>query len=414
MLCEDVPIARVGDMKYLPHECGLPAGSDGYVTVSRTEDDLFRPETVASFAGKPLTIKHPPRNLRVTDQRAYSNGHVMHPRRGEGEQDGWLVCDVLVTTPEAIKAIRVDGVKEVSAGYDAMFFPANPPVKGRGEMKNIIGNHVALVPEGRCGTTCAVGDQAVTLENQPRSILDSFKAFFTPDPEQMMRDNFQRLIAEAAAVAVRDAMGQPAALETRVAALEVQLAATEARAVNAETALAEVRGELGTVKATADAAASAVKPAADAAPAAPAVETAAVADAAPVVAPTAEEWQDVVARAEVLSPGYRPPVMDANAEPRQARDALCQVRRGAMIAALATDAGRKVLAPFGVADADGVARMTCDAATAAFVGASEVTIRDNNARAFSLRATVADQFGGRVSNADLNKHNAAFWARAGN
>lgn len=403
LLCEDVPIARTGEMKYLPHECGLPAGRDGFVRVSRTEDDLFRPETVASFAGKAFTLDHPPNNLSVADHKAYSTGHVMHPRRGEGEQSDWLLCDILVTDKNTIREIRERGVREVSAGYDARFIPSDPPTRGTGRQTGIIGNHVALVPQGRCGTTCAVGDRAVT---ERRSIMDSIKSLFTSDPEQLAREQFERIVREAATNAVQDAFPQAAGLADRVAALEAQLAATEARAANAETALAEVRGELGQVKATADAA----RQAADAKPAKEA--PAPVADAAPVVAPTAEEWQDAVSRAEVLAPGFRPAVMDAAAEPRAARDALCQVRRGAMVAALGTDAGRASLAPFGVRDAEGVARMTCDAATAAFVGASEIAARDNNNRVVNQNPSPAAS--GRITNAERNRINAEFWARPGN
>lgn len=407
LLCEDVPIARTGEMRYLPHECGLPAGPDGFVHVSRTADDLFRPETVASFAGKPLTINHPRSNLRVTDHRNFANGHILHPRRGEGEQAEWLVCDLLVTTPEAIRAIRDQGVKEVSAGYDAVFVPSNPPVRGRGEQRGIIGNHVALVPEGRCGASCAVGDSAVT---ERRSIWDSFKNLLAGDPEQLAREQFDRIIADAVANAVRDAA--PAGLADRVAALEVQFATAEARAVNAETALAELTGTVAEVRAAADAAAGIAQKAADAAAQPPAPVAAPAADAAPVAAPTAEEWQDVASRAEVLAPGFRPAVFDAAAEPKQARDALCQVRRGAMIAALATDAGKALLAPFGVRDADGVSKMTCDAAAAAFVGASEVATRDNNRKAFNPAAAAVPA--GRISNSDLNKRARDFWAKNGN
>ncbi len=402
LVCEDVPVARVGDMQYLPHECGLPAGSDGIVHITRTADDLFRPETMASFVGKPVTLGHPPRNLRVADARSYSHGHIMNPRPGDGTQAGWLLCDLLLTTPEAVRAVRDQGIRQISLGYDAHFFPTDPPERGRGVQRNIIGNHAAILPDGRCGETCAVGDSAMATD-APRSIWDSFKTFLTGDPEQMARDNFRRMIEEAAAVAVRDAL--PATnLADRVAVLEVQLVSADARLVAAETALAEARGVADAAQTKAvEAFDAASRPATPPAPANPAQTS--------EIAPTAEEWQATVSRAELVAPGYRPAVMDASASPREARDALCGVRRGAFIAALETESGRALLAPFGVKDAAGVAELSCPALTMAFIGASEAARMTNNAGVISGVKVADGRKPARLSGRELNERNAAYWAK---
>lgn len=59
LLCKDVPIARTGTQTYLPEEIDLVPGADGLVTIYRTEEEVFSPETIASFEGAAVTLDHP-------------------------------------------------------------------------------------------------------------------------------------------------------------------------------------------------------------------------------------------------------------------------------------------------------------------------------------------------------------------
>jgi hypothetical protein len=52
-----------------------------------------------------------------------------------------------VTSSEAVAEID-NGVRQLSLGYDADYDMTGP---GRGEQRNIIVNHLALVENGRCG-----------------------------------------------------------------------------------------------------------------------------------------------------------------------------------------------------------------------------------------------------------------------
>ena len=58
LLCLNVPVARTGTQEYLPEELGQPPGPDP-IQVYRPEDEVFAPETIASFEGMPVT-KQPP------------------------------------------------------------------------------------------------------------------------------------------------------------------------------------------------------------------------------------------------------------------------------------------------------------------------------------------------------------------
>ncbi len=155
LLCADVPIARTGQMIYGPDETPIAAGDDGVVRIDRSPEEVFRPETIASFAGKPVTNDHPPEDVNPDNWKQYDVGTVLNPRRGEGTLADLLLGDLLIKERDAIDAVR-GGKREISAGYDAGYYVTGP---GRGYQTQIVGNHVALVDQGRCGPRCRIGDQ---------------------------------------------------------------------------------------------------------------------------------------------------------------------------------------------------------------------------------------------------------------
>src|ERR1019366_7797155 len=59
LVCVGVSIARTGEMSYGPGETPLEVGPDGIVLVTRDAKEVFRPETIASFEGKAVTLAHP-------------------------------------------------------------------------------------------------------------------------------------------------------------------------------------------------------------------------------------------------------------------------------------------------------------------------------------------------------------------
>lgn len=156
LLCLDVPIARTGQLIYGPDETPIKADGEEFVRIDRTEEEVFRPETLASANGKSLTDDHPPEDVVPANWKTFEVGVVMNVRRGKGAEDDLTLADFLVKDPAAIQAV-IDGKREVSAGYDAEYFKTGP---AHGEQRNILFNHVALVEKGRCGPRCAIGDHA--------------------------------------------------------------------------------------------------------------------------------------------------------------------------------------------------------------------------------------------------------------
>lgn len=165
LVIEDVPIARTGEQLYSPQEVGLTGDNSGVVRVARDPDEVFRPETIASFAGKDLLNDHPADGKLVNPQtwRDLTCGVVLHPRRGEGADADLMLADLMVKDPEMIRDIEA-GKREVSSGYDCEYLQDSA---GHGRQHDIIGNHVALVERGRCGARCSLGDHLPTCLRAP-------------------------------------------------------------------------------------------------------------------------------------------------------------------------------------------------------------------------------------------------------
>lgn len=190
LLCSAVPIARTGSLDYLPDEQPDITAAEGAtsVTVYRMADDLFAPAAMASFEGKPLTLTHPDDDVTPQNWREVSVGHVQNVRRGEGADSDLLLGDLLVTDADAIKAIRKDGVREISCGYDAEY---EAVAIGVGRQTRILGNHIALVDAGRCGSRCAIRDKdTVTMASAIKRRLlgaifgtPAIKKTFDADPK---------------------------------------------------------------------------------------------------------------------------------------------------------------------------------------------------------------------------------------
>lgn len=165
LICYDVPVARVGEMTYGPGEVPpeLGKGADGRIRVTRSAAEVFAPRSMASLNGKPVTDDHPPVDVDPKNWQFYTRGVVVNPRRGDGDQDDFLLVDMIIYDDEMIEDIEA-GKREVSCGYNPDYLQlldpsTGEPIQGRGEQIKIIYNHLALVKAGRCGPYCAIGDR---------------------------------------------------------------------------------------------------------------------------------------------------------------------------------------------------------------------------------------------------------------
>lgn len=171
ILIRNTPIARTGTQLYGGNETPIKGSSaNDTVYIEREEDEVFRPETVASANGVSLVNDHPDEDVDPDNWHEHTLGIIFNPRRGEGTQDDLLVADVLVTTREGIKLIN-SGKVELSCGYDAKYEKLGP---NRGRQHDIVINHAALVDSGRCGSRCSIGDRSMAKKNMWDNLMQAF------------------------------------------------------------------------------------------------------------------------------------------------------------------------------------------------------------------------------------------------
>lgn len=160
LLCLAVPITRSGTFIYGEGETPLETGEDGTIEISRTAEDIFEQNCMASFEGKAVTINHPRDFVTPQTWKELAKGHMQNVRPGEekvmidGKEESQLLADLLITDHLAIGMVE-NGLREVSNGYEAEYEQTG---EGKGRQTKIRGNHIALVDEGRAGPTCAIND----------------------------------------------------------------------------------------------------------------------------------------------------------------------------------------------------------------------------------------------------------------
>ncbi|VVE41183.1 hypothetical protein PMO31116_04129 [Pandoraea morbifera] len=413
LLCEDVPVARTGVMEYVQGEVPVEAGLDGLVRISREPDEVFRPETLASCVGKPVTVDHPDEFVNPANFSELAKGSMMNVRQGTGEQSDLILCDLLITAADAIKAVQEDEIEEVSLGYEADYEQVSP---GRGVQRNIVVNHVAIVPRGRCGPRCAIGDkepEMKTKDSKPakkRTWLDRVRTAFKAQDAEALEEALEegqtadedeseteeeRKKREAAEKDGKtgDALGQ---ILKRLKAMDADIQELKKAAAQDDD---DEDDDDGSQTGDGDG---------DLTEAVPAKKT----SEEGVEIFTGDAAAHIMARAEILSPGIKLPTLDAKMSTKDRAAALCKCQRKALDNAYQTEAGKAAIDPFlGGRTADFDA-MPMASVHAAFTGAAELMKARNNSGAGASKVTTRD-FGTRKSVADINAENRKFWDRQG-
>jgi len=136
----------------------------------RDPEELAR--AAASFAGKPLLMHHIP----VTADEPATDLVVGTIGTDVQFEHPYLRAPLSVWRGDAIRAIERHQKEELSPGYryTADMKPGITPegVAFHGRMRNIMGNHVAIVPAGRTGPDVVVADE------QPAGTPMRFARFF--------------------------------------------------------------------------------------------------------------------------------------------------------------------------------------------------------------------------------------------
>lgn len=183
---KDNPISKVGVFEYSGAQIGHDdLDPDRIYKVYRPEEELSNDETINSFRLVPWTDDH--EMLGNDDGLTPAEKKGVHGVVGENVhfEDGYLKANLKVFSNELAQLID-EGKKELSIGYRCLY--EKQPGVYNGEsydfiQRNIRGNHLALVEEGRAGHDVAV--------------LDHFK--FTFDTKGLvMPDNMNKEKEDAA------------------------------------------------------------------------------------------------------------------------------------------------------------------------------------------------------------------------
>lgn len=151
LICDGAS-SRLGLMLYPD-----PSAPDGIRRELRLEQDVFAPESLASFEAVPIVDDHPPVPLNASNAGVYARGTVLGPGRRDGD---YVAVSMVVTDATLIAKIEAGRQRELSVGYLIDFDPT-PGIDPRwgafsGRQLNIRADHVAVVAHGRAGSAASI------------------------------------------------------------------------------------------------------------------------------------------------------------------------------------------------------------------------------------------------------------------
>lgn len=255
----DAVLARTGIQLYSAGELGLTdRAASAVVRVWRPAAEVFRPESMASFAMVPLTDNHPADGVDVENAKDLVCGWTGDSPRRDGDL---MANPIVISSKDAIAKLDA-GKVELSNGYDCELdwtegvVPEGERDAGQAYdcvMRSIEGNHVALVDAGRCGADCRIldsrdpapakhsasdcscqGDEAMADKALTKKMIDGVglveatdEAFAVIDSITKARDALQVKLDEANGAAAAAKTAHDAALAAKdeeIAALNAKVA----------------------------------------------------------------------------------------------------------------------------------------------------------------------------------------------
>ena len=155
------PISKVGVFPYRGNQISPELDPDKIYMVYRPEEELSSKDTIDSFKLIPWTDDH---EMLGTGDDSFTPAEQkgVHGVIGEDVyfEDGYLKANIKVFSDQMAKLIE-DGKKELSIGYRCLYDISSGVYNGiryDAIQRDIRGNHLALVDEGRSGPDVAVLD----------------------------------------------------------------------------------------------------------------------------------------------------------------------------------------------------------------------------------------------------------------
>lgn len=128
------------------------------VRVYRAEDEVRSPASLQSFSHAPITIGHPNQPVTSDNWKDLAVGEVSTEAVWDNNK---IKLPLILKDKNAINGV-IDGTRELSAGYTCeIHLQSGTTADGQvydAVQKNIQINHLAVVPQGRAGHECRIGD----------------------------------------------------------------------------------------------------------------------------------------------------------------------------------------------------------------------------------------------------------------
>lgn len=165
LICTDAILARTGKQTYRKNEIFKDSDDETEIEVDRTEDEVFSPQTLASFENKPVTVEHPDEDVNVHNYKEYAVGFVRDVHRGEVDGQPVILGNLVITDEQTIQEIENGEHTDLSCGYDCDIADETNPCQ-----RNIRGNHVALCEQGRAGIARIVDSKCKDFDDTRKNI----------------------------------------------------------------------------------------------------------------------------------------------------------------------------------------------------------------------------------------------------
>lgn len=202
LIARDCTIARTGWQQYkvadLPQDSAEMMGIDtsrggDLIDLYRPPEEVFHPDTLASFEGKPITDNHPPGFVTPENFTEFARGHIQNVRKGSEPLDSgdWpMIADVHINAEPLLSKVRNKVVRELSCGYDYSIRKDGDKIL----QVDITGNHVAVVPRGRAGSEARIYDAAPDAGAEATSTLTAPTTIVPPKEKQPVKVTLRTLL----------------------------------------------------------------------------------------------------------------------------------------------------------------------------------------------------------------------------
>lgn len=174
---KDNPISKEGVFDYAGWQVGDKENPDKIYKVYRPASELSKKETIDSFKLKPIIDEH----TMLGKEGVPAEKKGVQGTSGEEVyfEDGLLYANLKIFS-ESLKTLIENGKQELSCGYTCTYEETSGIFEGEPYdivMRDIIGNHIALVEKGRMGSEVRVLDESLNTltEDNMEEILEELK-----------------------------------------------------------------------------------------------------------------------------------------------------------------------------------------------------------------------------------------------